>query len=511
MKVSNKNANKNKSKNKRLLNGNNQVNKSTSLNKSKNVNKSINSNKHSKGKVPNKKSKKKLIKNNNIQNEHNENNNNYNNNYNEYFNNDPHYLNNNYISNSLNLENSLNSEFNNNLSIVKKNKNNSMNLNNKPLYINELKQTSSIFKKTLDRLISTSNGLMEKQNNILNECDTLSKNMAVNDFSIQKITKNEKNNFPNVLENYTTDISSLISKVKKNVKSSQINDELKKENILLKNKLEVLNINQEDNIKIKDNEISTLKIVLISEINHILNFLAEIGYNNIPFNKMEASDVTSQKLTNFFEILIKIIKQMKENIIKKDSIISKMTIEQNTLRDNKSENFNNKSFEKLSLDYNSYNLGLKNYNMSVQNSNQRRKYNISFRNNINNKNLKNEFNEAQNEYYNAFVINNDKYNNINSQKDLMINEEKNELKYKMNDNNNNNELEEEINKDKKLESASYFFNKDQLENNYSYDKESKKSYQTGNFVLNANINNNSKKDLNENEKLDSNINDDIIK
>ena len=57
-----------------------------------------------------------------------------------------------------------------------------------------------------------------------------------------------------------------------------------------------------------------------------------------------------------------------------------MSIENNTLRDYKNEDFNNKSFEKLSIVFSNHNLGLKNYNFSVKNSNQKKKFNISFRN-----------------------------------------------------------------------------------------------------------------------------------
>ena len=167
---------------------------------------------------------------------------------------------------------------------------------------------SNIFKKTLDRLLITSNNLLENQNNILKECDILAKNVAMNNYAIEALNKDDTNsNYPKALDNYTNNISTLFSKVKNYKSDSQINEQLKNENNILKNKLEMLNIAQEDNLKMKDGEISTLKIVLVSEINHILNFLQEIGYDKIPINKMEVSDITSQKITNFFELIIKII------------------------------------------------------------------------------------------------------------------------------------------------------------------------------------------------------------
>ena len=46
----------------------------------------------------------------------------------------------------------------------------------------------------------------------------------------------------------------------------------------------MININKEDDIKLKNDEIYTLKIILVTEINLILNFLNELGYNNIKMN-----------------------------------------------------------------------------------------------------------------------------------------------------------------------------------------------------------------------------------
>ena len=44
-----------------------------------------------------------------------------------------------------------------------------------------------------------------------------------------------------------------------------------------------------------------------------------------------------------------------------------MKIEQNIIIDNKNENINNKSFERMSLDYRSSNNVFKNYNFSFNN------------------------------------------------------------------------------------------------------------------------------------------------
>ena len=413
------------------------------------------------------------------------------------------YYNNNYQYNDISGQNSDNiniylnkksfDDFNNNKF---KNTNYSQNYLYESKKSNKYIESSNRFKKTLDRLLENSFNLFQKQNNILSECEILTKNASMNEYVIQNIYQNEnKLNFKNTIGDYANNISSLLSQVKKNKTNNEINEELKKENNLLKNKLEMINIDKDDNIKIKDGEISTLKIILVSEINHILNYLSEIGYDNIPLNKMEINDITSQNLTNFFELIIKIIKQMKEIIQKKETMISKMKIEQNTLRNDKNENIYNKSLERLSFDYNNYNNGLKNYNFSVTNSNQKRKYNISFRNYNNNKNLKNDF-----------EINNNALESNNNEKNEIINRDeiKNELDVIINDKNKKEQLDynnlkvnndipknknmenDEINNDNKLNNDSFYYNKERKDNNYSYDKGSNKSYHSNSFIIKEN-------------------------
>ena len=88
------------------------------------------------------------------------------------------------------------------------------------------------------------------------------------------------------------------------------------------------NIDKEENFQIVSNELSSLKIVLVNEINHVLNIFKEFGYDNLPQEKLETNNITPQKIADFFQSTIKIIRQMKELIHNKETLISKMTIEQ---------------------------------------------------------------------------------------------------------------------------------------------------------------------------------------
>ncbi len=508
MKAPKSQINRKKSLNKKSSNKNISVNKSTSLmnNNNQTKNKSKNKSYNSNSKINNSKTKSKS-KSKQFQNSSNEPTQNYNyndfNNYSENinynnFNENKNFYNNLDINNSLNSKSIIdNSSFKNSNymtnnffteSPIKSYNNNTSNG-----YI----EISNIFKKTLDRLLITSKNLMEKQNNILYECDILSKNVAMNDFAMQNLDKFEtKSNFNNIMNNYTNKIIEIFSQSKKNKTDFQINEELKKENNLLKNKLQMISIDREDNIKQKDSEISTLKIVLVSEINHIINFLNEIGYSNLPVNKMEISEVTSQKLTNFFNLIIKIIKQMKELIHKKESVISRMTIEQHTSSENKTERINNnKSYDKFTFDYNKYNMGLKKYNFSINNSNQKKKLNISFRNlntpksnNIINLNLDDNYSQPMTDLkINKYEL---KSYQLDEQK-IEKNDNITNNKDKDNDNDGGGDIGSELNKeinienkdnkDNRFNSGSYFYNKEIKDNNYSNDGEMNKSYQTGSF------------------------------
>ena len=378
-------------------------------------------------------------------------------------NNNYHYIPNNDIYNNYNSVGDLSlnntNQFKN--SLINSNNNNFDSVNIL-MTSNQENGKQNAYKRTIDRLIINSQNLLEKQNNILLECDTLTKNAATNDYAIQNLINNDSEyNNENILEKYNNNILEILSRIKKNNSKLEINAKLKSENESLKNKLELANINKEEYFQIISNELTSLKLVLVNEINHVFNLFKEIGYDNISQDKMEIGKITSQKISDFFQLMIKIIKQMKELIQNKETIISKMTIDQVTNRSN-FDNIN-KSYEKLNFDNINNNIGYKTYNFSVRNNLHNKTYNISFRNMT--KNNKNEDLISK------------------TQKSLNINEFQNSNKY----------LEEN-----KLK---YSGNKisDELVNNYNENRQynnennnSERNYQTGNFgfkdILNINQN-----------------------
>ena len=351
-----------------------------------------------------------------------------------------------YLNNSENIyENIYNNNYNNNQM------NNTMTLNFRNgaslnLLSNSFKNNENQNKLdiSIDRLLNNTHNVLEKQNIILSECELFSENIAKSDYQIQKLNNNENNIlYNNLLEKNT--FSEIISKMKNNNINSELNMKLTNENNSLKHKLEMLNINNENNI----NELDTLKKVLVNEINQLLFFIDEIGYNNIPMKKIDIVNINSQKITYFFQIIKTLIKEMQGQLHNKETQISKITIEKKV--DLNRNNYNlkeiNKSCENLCLDYN--NIGLKNYNFSVRDSIHNKISDISFRNNYqknyqdnknddiisktqrslnmdNNESFKrNYFNRGINEYMKDDELNNHQLRNIRNN----LNEEESDLNF----------------------------------------------------------------------------------
>jgi hypothetical protein len=201
---------------------------------------------------------------------------------------------------------------------------------------NKSKENINNLKISMDRLLNNSKNILQKQNIILSECEFLTKNAAMNEYSIQNLIIDDKiEDYEKLMGKYTNNISQILSKVKSYNINSDLNMKLKNENDSLKHKLQMLDINKEYNF---NNELNNFKAVLVTEINHLLIFFGEIGYDNLKIDKMEIGNITSQKIIDFFQIIKKIIKQLKELLTMKETMISKMTIEQTTNRSKNNSN-----------------------------------------------------------------------------------------------------------------------------------------------------------------------------
>ena len=136
--------------------------------------------------------------------------------------------------------------------------------------------------------------MLEEQNNILLETDKLIQNIEVNEHEINKIQKRGKElNFPGCVNDYTEKLNNVLSKLKKNTQEMEVSNKIKEENNNLKYKIQILSIDKNDDFRNIETELNSIKTVYSNEMNIMLRFLNELGFDNIPIEHIAPSNLTT--------------------------------------------------------------------------------------------------------------------------------------------------------------------------------------------------------------------------
>ena len=213
-------------------------------------------------------------------------------------------------------------------------------------------------KNSIKRLIDTSQNLLDQQNNILLETDKLIQNIEVNEHEINKIEKKDNfSNFSGNINDYTENLDTVLSKLKKNTKDIDFFNKIKEENNNLKYKMQMLSIDKNDDYRNIETELNSIKTVYSNEMNGMLNFLNELGFENIPVEHMAPNILTSDKIINFFNLIKRTIKQLKDDNLEKEEQIKMINKykENNNNKDIYNEQiiFNNTEYaDKINNEYN---------------------------------------------------------------------------------------------------------------------------------------------------------------
>ena len=177
-------------------------------------------------------------------------------------------------------------------------------------------------KNSISRLIDTSENLLEQQNSILLETDKLIQNIEVNEHEINKIQKKDiMPNFSGSINEYTENLDIVLSKLKKNTKDMEFSNKIKEENNNLKYRMQMLSIDKSDDFRNMETELNSIKTVYSNEMNGMLNYLNELGMDNLSIERFSPSNLTSDKIINFFNLLKRTIKQLKDDTIEKEEQI----------------------------------------------------------------------------------------------------------------------------------------------------------------------------------------------
>ena len=215
-------------------------------------------------------------------------------------------------------------------------------------------------KNSIKRLIDTSENLLEEQNNLLIETEQLIQNIIVNDHEINKIEKRDNSsNFSGIINDYTENLDIVLSKLKKKTKDIEFSNQIKEENNNLKYKMQMLSIDKNDDYRNIETELNSIKATYISEINGMLNFLNEIGFQKLPFEHLVSqNDLTSEKITNFFKLIKKTIKQLKEDANEKQKQMEMLKkYKDNNIINEKQKIFSNTEyFNKINDENENYNI-----------------------------------------------------------------------------------------------------------------------------------------------------------
>ena len=169
-------------------------------------------------------------------------------------------------------------------------------------------------KNSINRLIDTSMNLLEQQNDILKQANSLMQNIEINNHEISKIKKKEeKQNFTKNIGKYNENLEDILSKLKQNTREIDYSNRMKEENNNLKYQMQMLSIDKSDDFRNIESELNSLKNLYTNEMNSMLRYLYELGIDNISLSSgnIKPENLTSDIIINFFNTLKNTIKQLK--------------------------------------------------------------------------------------------------------------------------------------------------------------------------------------------------------
>ena len=169
-------------------------------------------------------------------------------------------------------------------------------------------------KNSINRLIDTSMNLLEQQNDILKQANSLMQNIEINNHEIGKIKKKEeKQNFTKNIGKYNENLEDILSKLKQNTREVDYSNRMKEENNNLKYQMQMLSIDKSDDFRNIQSELNLLKNIYTNEMNSMLRYLYELGIEDISLSSgnIKSENLTSDIIINFFNTMKNTIKQLK--------------------------------------------------------------------------------------------------------------------------------------------------------------------------------------------------------
>ena len=211
---------------------------------------------------------------------------------------------------------------------IKKGKTNDSNYSSNYLRENKIK-----IKANLNRLVDNSKILLEKQNEILSNTNSLMHNIEINNHEIDKIfKKNSKQNFCKCLEEFNPNLENILSNLKQNTKKIEFSNKIKQENDNLQYKMQILSIDKNDDFRILETKLNSFLNIFTNEMNSMLKFIYELGHENISFENITTENLSTDIIVNYFNMLKKLIKEQQLKIEEKErqiKLLNKLKFSEN--------------------------------------------------------------------------------------------------------------------------------------------------------------------------------------
>ena len=211
---------------------------------------------------------------------------------------------------------------------IKKGKTNDSNYSSNNLRDNKIK-----IKANLNRLVDNSKILLEKQNEILSNTNSLMHNIEINNHEIDKIfKKNSKQNFCKCLEEFNPNLENILSNLKQNTKIVEFSNKIKQENDNLQYKMQILSIDKNDDFRILETKLNSFLNIFTNEMNSMIKFLYELGHENISFENITTENLSTDIIVNYFNMLKKLIKEQQLKIEEKErqiKLLNKLKFSEN--------------------------------------------------------------------------------------------------------------------------------------------------------------------------------------
>ena len=179
--------------------------------------------------------------------------------------------------------------------------------------------------------------------------------------------KQETDNFPEVVKNYTKNLGNILEKLRKTSKDIDESRKLREENNSLKYKIQMLSIDKSDDYLNIESQLTSARNIYSNEMNSMINFFHEIGLDNNPIEKVTAMNFSEDKIISFFALVKKHMKDMKNKIDYQDEKIKDLSNENNQIKQ-RIDNINMKTeslFAKNNIDL--YDTNNNNYNINPNN------------------------------------------------------------------------------------------------------------------------------------------------